>query len=175
MDQSDLNDHSGDRRSQRGVRALGIDVGTRRIGVAISDATGTLARPLTTIMVDDVPAAPGAGRKARRTSMASSTAVDAIVQTIAQCTAEEDGLGVVVVGVPTRLDGSPTDATAVAADVISALRARISIPVIAQDERLTSHEAEQRLAIRERDWRRRKARLDAAAAAVLLQDYLDHR
>lgn len=174
MDQSDLNDHGGDGRSQRGVRALGIDVGTRRIGVAISDATGTLARPLTTIMVDDVPAAPGAGRKAR-TSMAPSTAVDAIVQTIAQCTAEEDGLGIVVVGVPTRLDGSPTDATAVAADVISALRARISIPVIAQDERLTSHEAEQRLAIRERDWRRRKARLDAAAAAVLLQDYLDHR
>jgi putative holliday junction resolvase len=164
---------SGDRRVERGARALGIDVGTRRIGVAISDATGTLARPLTTLIVDDVPA-PGAGRKTR-TSMAPSRAVDAIVQTIAQCTAEEDGLATVVVGVPTRLDGSPTHATAVAADVIRALRARVSIPVVAQDERLTSQEAEQRLAIRERDWRRRKARLDAAAAAVLLQDYLDHR
>src|SRR5262245_44120943 len=147
----DHSDHSGDRRLERGVRALGIDVGTRRIGVAISDATGTLARPLTTLVIDDgddVPAAASAGRK-KRTSMAPSRAVDAIVQTIAQCTAEEDGLGIVVVGVPTRLDGSPTDATAVAADVISGLRARVSIPVIAQDERLTSREAEQRLAIRE--------------------------
>ena len=42
-----------------------------------------------------------------------------------------------------------------------------------QDERLTSVEAESRLAVRERDWRKRKARLDAAAAAVILQDYLD--
>jgi putative Holliday junction resolvase len=162
------------------VRALGIDVGTRRIGVAISDPTGTLARPLTTLTVEDVPAEASAGRKtrkptARSTGRATSRAIDAIVQTIVRCTAEEDGLGIVVVGVPTRLDGSPTDATAVAADVISALRARVSIPVVAQDERLSSHEAEQRLAIRERDWRRRKARLDAAAAAVLLQDYLDHR
>jgi RNase H-fold protein (predicted Holliday junction resolvase) len=42
-----------------------------------------------------------------------------------------------------------------------------------QDERLTSVEAEERLAVRERDWRKRKVRLDAAAAAVILQDYLD--
>jgi RNase H-fold protein (predicted Holliday junction resolvase) len=43
------------------------------------------------------------------------------------------------------------------------------------DERLTSREAESRLALCERDWRKRKARLDAAAAAIFLQDYLDHR
>ncbi|MND09927.1 Holliday junction resolvase-like protein [compost metagenome] len=42
-----------------------------------------------------------------------------------------------------------------------------------QDERLSSHEAEARLSVNEKDWRRRKAQLDAAAAAVLLQDYLD--
>ena len=162
------------------MRALGIDVGTRRIGLAISDPTGTLARPLTTLIVEEAPANARAGKKPRKPSArsmgrATGRVIDAIVLTIDRCTAEEDGLGVVVVGVPTRLDGSPTDATAVAADVISALRARVSIPVIAQDERLSSREAEQRLAIRERDWRQRKARLDAAAAAVLLQDYLDHR
>jgi putative Holliday junction resolvase len=44
-----------------------------------------------------------------------------------------------------------------------------------QDERLSSREAEGRLALRERDWRKRKLRLDAAAAAVILQDYLDER
>jgi putative transcription antitermination factor YqgF len=155
-----------------------------RDGLAgISDPTGTLARPLTTLTVEDVPAEASAGRKSRK-PIARSTgratverrgrAIDAIVRQ-SSAYGGKDGLGIVVVGVPTRLDGSPTDATAVAADVISALRARVSIPVIAQDERLSSHEAEQRLAIRERDWRRRKARLDAAAAAVLLQDYLDHR
>ena len=158
------------------MRALGIDVGTRRIGLAISDATGTLARPLTTLVVDEAPAKTGAGGKTLKlTARSRARVIEAIVQAIDQCRAEEDGLGMVVVGVPTRLDGSPTDATSVAVDVISALRARVSIPVIAQDERLSSREAEARLAVHERDWRRRKARLDAAAAAVLLQDYLDHR
>jgi len=46
---------------------------------------------------------------------------------------------------------------------------------VLQDERLTSHEAESRLAVRERDWRVRKRRLDAAAAAVILQEFLDAR
>ena len=49
------------------------------------------------------------------------------------------------------------------------------MPVILQDERLSSTEAESRLARRERDWRKRKQQLDAAAAAVILQDYLDSR
>jgi RNase H-fold protein (predicted Holliday junction resolvase) len=49
------------------------------------------------------------------------------------------------------------------------------IPIVGEDERLTSHEAEARLAIRERDWRKRKLKLDAAAAAVFLQDFLDRR
>ena len=53
------------------------------------------------------------------------------------------------------------------------LRTRTPLPVYLQDERLTSVEAEARLAAREPDWRRRKARLDAAAAAVILQDFLD--
>jgi len=47
--------------------------------------------------------------------------------------------------------------------------------VTLQDERLSSREAESRLALRDKDWRSRKARLDAAAAAVILQDYLDER
>ena len=48
-------------------------------------------------------------------------------------------------------------------------------PVVLQDERLSSREAESRLATRETDWRKRKAKLDAAAAAIILQDYLDGR
>jgi putative Holliday junction resolvase len=53
------------------------------------------------------------------------------------------------------------------------LKRRTAIPVFEEDERLTSREAESRLAVRERDWRKRKARLDAAAAAIILQAYLD--
>jgi putative Holliday junction resolvase len=55
------------------------------------------------------------------------------------------------------------------------LRTRLSIPVVFQDERLTSREAESLLARRHKDWRERKALLDAASAAVILQDYLDER
>jgi putative Holliday junction resolvase len=55
------------------------------------------------------------------------------------------------------------------------LSATLTIPVLTQDERLSSYEAEARLATKEKDWRKRKARLDAAAAAVILQDYLDAR
>jgi len=56
---------------------------------------------------------------------------------------------------------------------IGALSRRTTLPIEIEDERLTSREAESRLARGERDWRKRKAKLDAAAAAVILQDYLD--
>ena len=51
----------------------------------------------------------------------------------------------------------------------------MTVPISLQDERLTSHEAEELLARRERDWRRRKDHLDAMAAALILQDFLDQR
>jgi putative Holliday junction resolvase len=53
------------------------------------------------------------------------------------------------------------------------LRQETALTVVLQDERLTSREAESRLALREKDWRARKETLDAAAAAIILQDYLD--
>ena len=56
-----------------------------------------------------------------------------------------------------------------------AIESQVTIPVVLQDERLSSTEAESRLALRESDWRKRKQKLDAAAAAVILQDYLDGR
>ncbi len=94
---------------------------------------------------------------------------------IGRAEAEDDGLGLVVVGLPRRLDGTPNDQTAGVTAFVEALRARISQPVVFQDERLSSVEAESRLALRDRDWRSRKKKLDAAAAAVILQDYLDAR
>jgi putative Holliday junction resolvase len=140
------------------VRALGIDFGARRIGLALSDATGMLASPWQTI--EGGPPAQAADR----------------LRVIAAGLADEsDGLSALVVGLPRRLDGSDNDQTPIVR-IFAAELARLSgLPVVLQDERLSSHEAESRLALRERDWRKRKQQLDAAAAAVLLQDYLDHR
>jgi putative holliday junction resolvase len=137
------------------VRALGVDVGGRRIGLAITDASGVLARPLAVIE------AGGREQVAR------------VAEAIARAAAEEDGLGLVVVGLPRRLDGTPNEQTAAVTAFVESLRARVRQPVVLQDERLSSVEAESRLALRDRDWRSRKKKLDAAAAAVILQDYLD--
>ena len=136
-------------------------MGRRRVGLAISDTTCTLARPLTTLTIE-------------RTS-AGTSAVDQVVGVVERLAAEEDGLQAVVVGMPVRLDGSPSDETAAVAGFVTELRERITIPVLEADERLTSREAESRLAERERDWKKRKAQLDAAAAAIILQDFLDSR
>ena len=137
------------------VRILGLDVGRRRIGLAISDPTGTLARPLSVLAVGD------------------ADGVDRVAREIERLAAEEDGLSALVVGVPARLDGSPTGETAFVTQFIAALKSRTTLSVVGADERLTSREAESRLAVRERDWRKRKAQLDAEAAAIILQDYLD--
>lgn len=88
---------------------------------------------------------------------------------------QDDGLEAVVVGWPRRLDGSATDQTPIIETFARSLKAQIDVPVVLQDERLSSTEAEARLARREKDWRKRKQQLDAAAAAVILQDYLDSR
>jgi putative Holliday junction resolvase len=116
------------------MRIVGLDVGERRIGVAVSDVTRTLARPIgvlqSTGLDDDAP----------RVAAAE----------VARLAGEEDGRR-----------------------FAAELGRLTDLPVTLQDERLTSREAEDRLAVREKDWRARKARLDAAAAAIILQEYLD--
>lgn len=141
------------------VRVLGIDYGARRIGLALSDATGTLASPW---------------RMLER-PVAEADTIVMLVREIEHLITEEDGLHAVVVGWPRRLDGTATHQTPIVEALVRELEQRVRVPIVLQDERLTSREAEARLAIRERDWRRRKAKLDAAAAAIVLQDYLDHR
>jgi putative Holliday junction resolvase len=99
--------------------------------------------------------------------------VDRVARRIDELAAEEDGVTTIVVGLPARLDGSASNATTSVIKFIGALKQRTHVPIVTEDERLTSREAESRLAANERDWRVRKAKLDAAAAAVFLQDYLD--
>jgi putative Holliday junction resolvase len=141
------------------VRIVGLDIGERRVGVAVSDVTGTLARPLGVL----------------RPSGLDVDALDVVSTEIARLAAEEDGVGGIVVGLPRRLDGSPTGMTPRVEQFARRLQTKTSLPVTLQDERLSSREAESRLALTDKDWRSRKARLDAAAAAIILQDYLDDR
>ena len=141
------------------MRFVGLDIGEKRIGVAVSDVSGTLARPLGVL----------------RPSGLEVDALDVVSTEIARLAAEEDGLGEIVIGLPRRLDGSPSDMTPRVEQFARRLQTKTSLPVTLQDERLSSREAESRLALRDKDWRSRKARLDAAAAAVILQDYLDSR
>lgn len=86
---------------------------------------------------------------------------------------EEDGLAAVVMGLPRRLSGEPNEQTPAVEALAVQLRAALDVPLVLQDERLSSHEAEHLLARTEKDWRKRKPLLDATAAAVILQDYLD--
>ena len=138
------------------VRAMGIDVGERRIGLAISDASGTLARPLKTLEVAN-----------------AEDGLRRIVAEITRLSAEDDSLSAIVVGLPVRLDGSPNAQTSRVTAFVSTLRQNTLVPIVTIDERLSSVEADSRMAVNTRDWRERKKKLDAAAAAVILQDYLD--
>lgn len=142
------------------ARALGVDLGRKRIGLAVSDPSGTLARPLTTLTLEP------ATQKA---------AVAAVAREVDRLAAEDDGLSLVVVGVPTSLNGASTPRTDETTAFMDALARVTLVPVVGEDERLTSHEADERLAERERDWKKRKLRLDAAAAAIILQGYLDRQ
>ena len=98
-----------------------------------------------------------------------------LVALLRELAEDDDGLAGIVVGLPLHLDGRPHEHAVRIRAIAEALEQRTGLPLTLQDERLTSVEAEQRLAPRERDWRKRKARLDAAAAAIILQDYLDSR
>ena len=137
-------------------RILAVDVGARRVGLAISDASRTLARPLETIAVTS-----------------AADAVERIARRIDELDQEDEGIAAIVVGMPSSLDGTPTPQTAQVRAFIARLRTRTPLPIATEDERLTSREAESRLAVREKDWRKRKAQIDAVAASVFLQDYLD--
>jgi putative pre-16S rRNA nuclease len=137
-------------------RVLGVDVGARRVGLAISDVSCTLARPLETITVTS-----------------DADAVDRVARRIHELADEDGGLATIVVGMPTHLDGTPSPQTSRVAAFIERLKGRTSLIIATEGERLSSREAESRLAADERDWRKRKKKLDAAAAAVILQDYLD--
>ena len=133
---------------------LAFDFGTRRIGVAVGEMMLGSARPLTTI---------------------SAEANDARFAAIGKLV-EEWRPAALVVGLPLSLDGEASDMTERCKRFARQLEGRYRLPVALVDERLTSVAAEEQLRQRGLGWQRRKETLDAEAAAVLLQAFLDsHR
>jgi len=135
------------------MRALGIDVGTRRIGVALSDPTGTIAQSLTVI--------PRTGWR--------------VVLGEIQRLVEAHGVERIVVGLPLRLDATEGDAARDARAFAARLAASLPMPVVMQDERLSTAEAERVMVAQDARRRQRRQHRDAVAAAVFLQTYLDRR
>lgn len=138
---------SGPRRG--GQRMLGLDVGDKRIGVAVSDETALIATPLRVVKR-------GSGDRAE------------IGRMVAEWNANR-----VVVGLPTGLSGREgPQATAVRA-YADALAVALDVPVTYWDERLTTAIAERALIEAGHRRAERKERIDAVAAAIILQSYLD--
>lgn len=135
---------------------MGLDVGERRIGVALSDPTGSLASPLPTLT----------RRRGKR----------APIQILADL-ARSHGVTRLVVGLPLDLGGEETDWTREVRAVGDALAQRTGLPVDFVDERMTSVRAEREIrgAGLSRTQREQKERIDAAAAALILQAWLDRR
>lgn len=142
------------------MRLLGVDFGRKRIGLALSDAEGRLARPWQVVAAGATPAA-------------SATVVAGAITEFARSTLGSEHVDAIIVGLPRRLNGEDNEQTAPTKLFAERLGAVSGLPIFLQDERLTSHEADMRLREREPDWRARKKKLDAAAAAIILQDYLD--
>ena len=135
------------------MRILALDFGERRIGVALSDPLGMLASPLTTI---------------ERATADTDAAIDAVL-----ALAEEHEAAEILVGIPYLMSGRIGAQARITLDFAQALAERTHIPVTHADERLSSVQADRMLAQSGAGDARDKGRTDAAAAAVILQAYLD--
>jgi putative holliday junction resolvase len=130
---------------------MAFDFGTRRIGVAIGEMMLGVARPLTTI--------------AAEANEARFAAIGKLIS--------EWQPGTLLVGLPLSLDGEATEMTDRCRRFARQLEGRFRLPVTLVDERLTSASAEESLRGQGRDWRERKAAVDAEAAAIILQSHFD--
>jgi putative Holliday junction resolvase len=133
------------------MRILALDHGTKRIGVAVSDETQTIAQPL-----EYIPAEPFADFLVRLKKILAEKEVD-----------------LVLIGLPRNMDGSYGPAAHKVETFVSVLRNAITVPLKMWDERLTSAMANRILIQANVRRDKRKEKVDKMAAAILLQSYLD--
>jgi len=135
------------------MRLLGLDVGDKTIGVALSDESATLASGLHTI---------------RRTGLRQD------LRELAELARDRD-VGTVVVGLPRSLDGSEGPQARKVLAFVEVLKTAVRVPVVTWDERFTTVAAEQALIEGGVSRGRRKGLIDKVAAVLILQNYLDYR
>ena len=138
--------------TRSGVRALGLDLGTKRVGVAIGDRTGTIASPLQVL---------------QRTG-----SIKRDHQAIAKLVIEEEA-DIVVVGLPLNMNGSSGPAAQAAIDEAAALATVVGVPVVTFDERRTTVTADEAMMEFKMRAQARRRIVDKIAAAVMLQNWLD--
>lgn len=137
-----------------GVRALGIDPGTKRIGIAVSDLSGTIASP--------------------HSVLACSRSRQHDVAELAKLARDEE-VDVIVVGLPLNMDGSRGASAKAAVKTADQLATVVSVPVQLHDERRTTVTADQTMLELGLNALERRQRVDKVAAAVMLQSWLDAR
>jgi putative holliday junction resolvase len=135
------------------MRILALDIGDRRIGVAVSDPTGLLARPITII---------------QRRGVAADVA--ALVKLVSSEMAQK-----VIAGLPLSLDGSVGPQAAKVGSFLEALAPALGVPLETWDERFSTATARELRRASGAKKKKRQAPDDAAAAAVILQSYLDEQ
>ncbi|UCD00171.1 MAG: Holliday junction resolvase RuvX [Phycisphaerales bacterium] len=133
------------------MRYLAIDYGTRRTGLAICDAAETIASPLAVIE----------GTKKLPSKIAEIV--------------EAEGVEAILLGLPINMDGSESSQTKLVRKFADQLRTSLSIPVYLHDERLSSFSAEEKLAPANLTKGKQKKRLDAVAAAEILEAFLEQK
>lgn len=139
-----------DRRKRPG-RCLGVDFGLARVGLAVSDPERVIASPVKAAATDD-----------------ALIHIKSLV--------DQRGVTEIVVGVPLHMDGTMSEMGQEAIAFVAQLRAVVDVPVVTADERLSTVEAERVLNEVDSPSQRRhrvKGRVDSAAAAIILQTYLD--
>jgi len=135
------------------MRTLAVDYGTRRIGIAVSDALGISARGVATLR-----------------DLGDRAAVARIAALTTELEAEA-----VVIGIPLRADGSRGDAAERVLRFADRVRETVAVPVHTIGEQLTSVEADERMREQGVSAKRRKRRIDEAAAVVILESFLASR
>ena len=136
------------------MRIIGLDVGDKTIGVAMSDELGITAIPLTVI--------------SRTGSLKRE--IGEIRRLV-----EEHGVGCIVVGMPFMLDGSKGIQAEKVEAFVEELRRRLRVPIATWDERFTTAEVERILIASDQSREKRKKVIDKMAAAVMLRSYMDSR
>ena len=130
---------------------MGLDIGDKRIGVALSDPSGILASPFTIIECENP---------------------EKDLETIAHIVGQKE-VGKIIVGLPRSMDGEIRGQALKVQDFVQQLLRYIDTPVEFRDERLTSVSAKRLMQEAKKKSRSKKVRYDAAAAAVILQSYLE--